>query len=175
MADRDSLFAAHYPRLFRYFCRAAGSADAARDLTQEVFLRVSRTRVPSATEGELQAWIFRIARNLVLDHHRHGRRHPAPAELTGEPSRAPSQDVNLAVNEALESLPALDRDVFLMREVAGLGYDEIAAACDLTADAVRSRIHRARLQLRQQLSAPIATFQTLATARGDITHETIES
>ena len=43
-----------------------------------------------------------------------------------------------------------------MREVAGLGYDEIATACGLTPDAVRSRIHRARLQLRERLSTQIA-------------------
>jgi RNA polymerase sigma-70 factor (ECF subfamily) len=43
-----------------------------------------------------------------------------------------------------------------MREVAGLGYDEIASACGLTPDAVRSRIHRARLELRERLSGPIA-------------------
>jgi hypothetical protein len=60
-----------------------------------------------------------------------------------EPSRAASQDVNLAVNEALASMPALDRDVFLMREVAGLGYEEIAGACDLSADA-RSFAHPSR-------------------------------
>ena len=61
------------------------------------------------------------------------------------------------MNEALATLPELDRDVFLMRELAGLGYDEIATPCDLTPDAVRSRIHRARLQLRANLAAPIAT------------------
>src|SRR5262249_23944132 len=109
------------------------------------------------------------------DHHRQGRRHPAPAELSSEPSRPASQDVNLAVNEAMASLPALDRDVFLLREVAGLGYDEIATACDLTADAVRSRIHRARLHLREHLAAPIATFQSLSARRQDSTHETVES
>jgi len=65
-------------------------------------------------------------------------------------------------------------DVFLMREVAGLGYQEIAAACDLSPDAVRSRIHRTRLQLRQQLATPIATFQTLATRRQAVTPEMIE-
>ena len=104
MVDPERLFAANHQRLFRYFCRAAGSVDAARDLTQEVFVRVSRARVPSAPEGELKAWLFRIARNLLLDQHRHGRRHPAPAALVGEPSRAASQDVSLAVNEALASL-----------------------------------------------------------------------
>jgi len=49
--------------------------------------------------------------------------------------------------------------VFLMREVAGLGYDEIGTACGLTPDAVRSRIHRARLQLRDRLSTRIALRQ----------------
>jgi RNA polymerase sigma-70 factor (ECF subfamily) len=174
MADSEALFAANYHRLFRYFCRAAGSAETARELTQEVFVRVNRTQVPSATEAKVQAWLFRIARNLALDHNRQQRRHPEPAALTCEPARAASQDVNLAVNEALAGLPPLDRDVFLMREVAGLGYEEIADACELSPDAVRSRIHRARLQLRQQLAAPIATFQTLAARRADDMHETRE-
>jgi RNA polymerase sigma-70 factor (ECF subfamily) len=174
MVDTERLFVANHQRLFKYFCRASGSADRARDLTQDVFLRVSRAQVPSGTEVQVKGWLFRIARNLALDHHRHHRRHPEPVALTGDASRAASQDVDVAVNEALASLPALDRDVFLMREVAGLGYHEIASACELTADAVRSRIHRARLQLRQQLAAPIATFQTLATRRAPEMHETIE-
>jgi RNA polymerase sigma-70 factor (ECF subfamily) len=70
--------------------------------------------------------------------------------------RPASQETTLAVNDALASLADVDRDVFLMREVAGLGYDEIASACGLTPDAVRSRIHRARLQLRERLSGQIA-------------------
>jgi RNA polymerase sigma-70 factor (ECF subfamily) len=134
MADSERLFAANQNRLFRYLCRAVGRAETARDLTQEVFLRVSRSPIPAATDGDLSAWLFRIARNLVLDHHRSRLRHPEPSALVDEPARSPSQDVNLAVNEALASLPALDRDVFLMREVAGLGYEEIASACELTAD-----------------------------------------
>ena len=174
MVDPERLFAANYHPLFRYFCRAAGSAETARDLTQEVFVRVSRGRSPSGPEDGLKPWLFRIAKNLVLDHHRLGRRRPAPVTLIAEPSRTASQDTEVAVNEALASLSPVDRDVFLMREVAGLGYEEIAAACDLSADAVRSRIHRTRLQLRQQLAAPIATFRTLAIRRTGVTAETIE-
>ncbi len=165
MADLEGLFAAHHRGLFKYFCRAVGRAEVARDLTQEVFLRVSRTRIPAAEDRHLSAWLFRIARNLALDYHRSRRRHQEPFALADQATRFPSQDVTLAVNEALESLPPLDRDVFLMREVAGLGYEQIASACELTADAVRSRIHRARLQLRTQLAAPIATSRTMATSR----------
>ena len=165
MSEVEGLFTAHQTRLFRYLCRAVGHAEVARDLTQEVFLRVSRTPIRAGVEGDLSGWLFRIARNLVLDHHRSRVRHPEALALVVEPARSPSQDVEVAVNEALASLPALDRDVFLMREVAGLGYEEIAAACELTPDAVRSRIHRTRLQLRNQLAAPIATSRTMATRR----------
>jgi RNA polymerase sigma-70 factor (ECF subfamily) len=90
--------------------------------------------------------------------------------LTNQPARSAAQEVGVAVNEALASLPDIDRDVFLMREVAGLGYQEIAMACELTPDAVRSRIHRTRLLLRDQLAAPIATSRTSAT-RSEHEHE----
>jgi RNA polymerase sigma-70 factor (ECF subfamily) len=159
--DTAALFAAHQRRLFKYFCRAVGGTETARDLTQDVFVRVSRTAIPVTSDGEVRAWLFRIARNLAIDHHREHLRRPEPSELTDEAVRAPSQDVDLAVNDALATLGDLDRDVFLMREVAGLGYDEIGRACGLTPDAVRSRIHRARLRLREDLASPIATRRTI--------------
>jgi RNA polymerase sigma-70 factor (ECF subfamily) len=109
----------------------------------------------------VRAWLFRIARNLALDHHRERLRRPQPVALVDEGSRVASQDVDFAVNQALATLADVDRDVFLMREVAGLGYEEIGRTCDLTPDAVRSRIHRARLHLRAQLAAPVATRQSM--------------
>jgi RNA polymerase sigma-70 factor (ECF subfamily) len=160
VSDPDALFVANQHRLFRYFCRAVGHAESARDLTQEVFVRVSRSAIP-AEDGDVRAWLFRIARNLALDHHRSRLRKPEAAAVAVEEARQASQDVDFAVTEALASLTDIDRDVFVMREVAGLGYDEIAQACSLTPDAVRSRIHRARLHLRSLLAAPIATRRTI--------------
>lgn len=158
--DPEVLFVANQPRLFKYFLRAVGQIETARDLTQDVFLRVSRTAIPQVPDGELRAWLFRIARNLALDHHRRHRQEPLLITPAFDPAGAPSQEVDAAVHEALASLPDLDRDVFLMREMAGLGYDEIAKACELTPDAVRSRIHRTRLLLRSRLATPIATRRT---------------
>ena len=163
MADPEGLFAVYHRRVFKYFSRAIGRDDVARDLTQEVFLRASRTAV--ATNGDGKAWLFRVARNLLLDHHRGLTRRPQLSTLVDEAVRPASQDVSTAVNEALAALPVLDRDVFLMREVAGLGYEDIAEVCELTADAVRSRIHRTRLQLRDRLAAPISTSRTAAATR----------
>lgn len=162
MTTAEVLFAEHRHRLFLYFCRAVGHPETAHDLTQDVFLRVTRAGAPAVQGGDLRPWLFRIARNLALDHHRRLDRHPderageaVPAEAAAAVGRTPRQETTVAINEALAALDELDRDVFLMREIAGLSYDEIAQACDLTSDAVRSRIHRTRLRLRDHLKASI--------------------
>jgi RNA polymerase sigma-70 factor (ECF subfamily) len=160
VTDAEKLFALYQDRLRRYLGRACGETELARDLTQEVFLRVSRVAIPLAPEHQLAGWLFRIARNVALDHHR--QRHRRPEEALGAFDRAKGapQEMTTALNQALSRLPQPDRDVFLMREMSGLGYDEIAAACELTPDAVRNRIHRARLQLRDALAPSLGPLRT---------------
>lgn len=63
MADADVKFTAHRDGAFRYLCRIVGHEDA-RELTQEVFLRVARTAAPDSGESGRRASLFRIARNL---------------------------------------------------------------------------------------------------------------
>lgn len=151
LADADVLFTAHRDGVFRYLCRIVGHGDA-RELTQEVFLRVARGPLPAADAAGLRAWIFRIARNLALNHVRDDRRRGIAVDLSEGASPA-VQELTVALREALDRLAPLDRDVFLMREAGGLSYDEIAVACELTPDAVRSRLHRARQQLRSALGS----------------------
>ena len=153
VADADILFTTHRDGVFRYLSRIVGQGDAS-ELTQEVFLRVARGPLPPAEPGARRAWIFSIARNLALNHVRDDRRRGVAVELDERPA-APTQELSTALAEALDRLAPLDRDVFLMREASGLSYEEIAAACELTPDAVRSRLHRARLQLRASLERPI--------------------
>jgi RNA polymerase sigma-70 factor, ECF subfamily len=143
------LFAAHRDGVFRYLCRIVGPTEAT-DLTQEVFLRVSRSAVPETTSDGERAWVFRIARNLALNYRRDASRRPETVAL-GDAARPAAQESAAAMREALERLAPLDRDVFLLREVAGLSYDEIAVSCEITHAAVRTRLHRARQQLRREL------------------------
>ena len=154
MTDAHRLFTEYRDGVYRYLCRIVGRIDTAGDLTQEVFLRVTRARIPEATEPGRRAWVFKIARNLALNHLRDTVRHPVSVEPV-ERTQPATQELSLAISQALEAMPEADRDVFLMRESAGLRYEEIAAACDLTVDAVRSRLHRARERLREHLGASL--------------------
>jgi RNA polymerase sigma-70 factor (ECF subfamily) len=140
--------------VFRYLCRLVGQTETARDLTQEVFLRVSRARVPDADAASQRAWLFTIARNIALNYLRDGHRRPQLVEAVDRAEPA-VQELAAALSEALASLSEMDRDVFLLRETAGLRYEEIADACDLTVEAVRARLHRARQQLRTRLEGPL--------------------
>lgn len=151
MTDTDRLFAEHRHGVFRFLCRLIGQTESARDLTQEVFLRVARSGLPDTDAGGERAWIFRVARNLGLNFLRDGARRPIAGPIV-EPAAGPTQELSLALSQALATLAELDRDVFLMRELGGLSYEEIAAACHLTTTAVRSRLHRARQHLRATLA-----------------------
>jgi RNA polymerase sigma-70 factor (ECF subfamily) len=162
MVDSQALFAAHQDGLLRYLTRAVGHRETAQDLTQDVFVRISSSATLPPSAEQQRAWVFRIARNLVIDHHRrqqHRHTESLPVDPVGH-SAVAAADTAAIVHQALSRLDDEARDVFLMREVGGLSYVEIAEACQLTPDAVRSRIHRTRLQLRAQLSAPIAAART---------------
>jgi RNA polymerase sigma factor (sigma-70 family) len=75
----------------------------------------------------------------------------------GAATAVATQELGLAIRQALASLADVDRDVFLLRESAGLSYEEIAGACDLTVEAVRGRLRRAREQLRESLGGELAS------------------
>jgi RNA polymerase sigma-70 factor (ECF subfamily) len=166
VADADALFAEHQNRVFRYLRRVVGQSDAARDLTQEVFLRVSRGPIPDGDSDVGRAWLFTIARHLAINHLRDRGRRPSP-EPVQEVGRPASQEVGLAISQALAALSELDRDVFLLRESVGLTYAEIAAACGISTEGVRARLHRTRLVLRDRLDLPAAKARGVSLRKPD--------
>ena len=147
----SDLFERYHVKAYRYFLRTVGSHDVAEDLTQELFLRVVR-HVRSCSPGREVAWMFRIARNLVVDYRREHPERPVPfVEAFGGRTEA-TQLVAFGLSEALSLLADSDREVFLLREVTGLDYEELAEACDTNPQAVRLRVSRARGRLKALLS-----------------------
>jgi RNA polymerase sigma-70 factor (ECF subfamily) len=155
--DLDAIYLKHVGPIRGYLRRLSGDAELAGDLTQEVFYRAMRQ-------------LYRIARNLYLDHSRRGRVPTASLDdLSGRTAvRGPSAAAPPVTPEALRStlgrpedellrrerrdgvlaavgrLPENQRTVLLLRDVDGLSYEEIALAMDMTAGAVKSCLHRAR-------------------------------
>ena len=152
-----AIFERNHLAVYRFLRRATGDGVAAEDLTQEVFLRV--VRALSGYEDRLRerAWVFRIARNVLVDRHRRSlRSRPAlPLDTARDVIvDGPSAEA-VGLQEALENLADHEREAFLLREVAGLGYEDIGRIVEATPDSVRMRIYRARRALRACLGGGV--------------------
>jgi RNA polymerase sigma-70 factor (ECF subfamily) len=152
----EGLFAQYREPVYRFLRRLLSDAAAAEDLTQDVFLRAMGARYQA--NDQARAWVFQIARNLARDHVRKARHRGPVLEAPDEPAPFTDRGVAMDVHAAIQRLPEDDREMFLLREVGGLGYAEIALTCGATPDAVRNRLHRARLALRSALSDKVTPF-----------------
>ena len=154
LVTASELFRKRHLAVFRFLRRLAGREELAEELTQEVFLRVVKALPSYAETGQADAWLFRIARNVWLNRRRDDLRRPEETSLEeagNMPAHRSSVD-RLDLDRALAALDDAEREAFLLREVGGLGYAEIAGIVACTPDAIRSRIYRARCALRAALS-----------------------
>lgn len=150
------LFERHGRHVRQYLRGLSGSADVAEDLAQDVFLRVVRGANEYRPQDRERPWLFRIARNAFIDHVRRVGTRPATAALESADgtARAATQDLRVELRRALAELPENERDAFLLAEIGGLSYAEIAETLGVTIPSVRSSIYRARLALRAALARP---------------------
>jgi RNA polymerase sigma-70 factor (ECF subfamily) len=163
----EGVFERHYDVVRRYAQRRVGVA-AGEEVAARAFLvafeRRSRFR-PSAS-GTARPWLLGIATNILRHHVRDERTHlRIVAEMPGPdaPTEPDDEDrldaiaMGPAIAAALAALPARHRDALLLHVLAGLGYDEIAEALGIQPGTVRSRIHRARVALRERLGGLAAS------------------
>jgi RNA polymerase sigma-70 factor (ECF subfamily) len=157
MTDSDlrDAFASNKDILFRFAYRMTGSVTAAEDVVQECFLNLLRR--PGAYDpnrGAVRAFLLGVARNLVLMQWRKERPYEA---LEDESSVCMPLDlVNSerweAVARAVQLLPPLQREAVILAEYEDMSLEEIAMATQAEIAAVKSRLHRARENLRRLLS-----------------------
>ena len=170
------LVSRHQRQLFRLALRMTGSEADAQEVLQEAFLNAYQKLPNFRGEAQFSSWLYRIAANSALMRLRRKRRAPdalsdQPLELQGprfsaegflDPAprsdwsqradeKMMDRELGSAIDQAVGSLPDDYRTVFLLKDVDGLSNEDIAAALDLTVPAVKSRLHRARLSLREKL------------------------
>lgn len=147
------LYEQHERAVRGYLLRLTRRADVTDDLVQDVFVRAVRGLDGFEATGRDRAWLFRIARNRWLDWRRTNQRRPE-AEIAGGAAELPvggAHDAALELRDALSRVDQADAELFLLREVSGLSYEEMAETCGLTVPAVRSRLFRVRLAVRDLL------------------------
>ncbi|AUX23777.1 uncharacterized protein SOCEGT47_043070 [Sorangium cellulosum] len=157
------LHRALHARLLAYLVRMCGSATLAGDLTQETFLRMHRARSTFASGGAVLPWAYAIARNVYLDHAR-AQRHRSAERLPSDPGAEPpdtrgadaeavamASQTARAVERVLSSLPAAQREAFILLRYEGLSVQDAAAILGATPTAVKLRAFRAYEALRAEL------------------------
>jgi putative glutamine amidotransferase len=144
----EELYERERERLTRRLERMVGSRELAEDLGQEAFLRVWLHAPDHLSAGQGSTWLNRAATNLAIDELRRRTRRPTvdveDVELLGTPDGDELAPDVLAAREALRQVTPHERMVLLLRFEAGWSYADIGAVLDVSAEAARKRLERAR-------------------------------
>jgi len=182
LAARDeraftTLVRAYERRVFALVLRMIGNRAEAEDLAQEVFVQVFKAIGSFRGESKLSTWIYRIAINLCKNRSKYlrARRSDEAVELEALQERAPMGDakganvarverpdemasgkqVERIVQKAILELEPSFRECLVLRDVEDLSYEEIGAITGLPEGTVKSRIHRARAQLKELVESAL--------------------
>ena len=150
-------------RLFNTLVHVLGSSEDARDIAQEAFVQAFVKLESFRRSSAFYTWLYRIAFNMAISLRR--RRRPMvsveqisetsgaqPTDDGAPPShRIESEEQAVQVHEALDRLSDEHRDILVLREIDGHSYDAISTMLETPIGTVRSRLHRARMQMREQL------------------------
>ncbi len=163
----------HQAPLYRFCLRSLGNPEAATDAAQEVFLRVVKNAPNWERKAKFTTWLYTIARNFCIDETRKGRFRKTESldeplythgdsgaskidqvssELPNAEAMLKARRVRSAVDQALEMLPAEQREVFCLRQYGGLSFREIAESLDVGENTVKSRMRYALGGVRKTLT-----------------------
>ncbi len=181
----DAFVESYRRKLFQYTFLMCGHREDAEEVAQETLMRVFSNLEQLRDPQSLKAWVFRIAKNECLMKRRKSIFAPEH-ELSLDnlhPANGETQKVEIAdwsslpddaaqrseyrriIGEAIRELPDTYRSVILLRDVEELTTDEAASVLDISTDLVKTRLHRARLALRQKLDRYLRSeFQAQAPA-----------
>jgi RNA polymerase sigma factor (sigma-70 family) len=169
----DVLYARHKGAVFRYLRRQTGTSAAAEELFQDVWLRLIDARGSYEPRAKFTTWLFTIAHNRLMDYFRSTARGAlvsyddmtAPVEDVESKVPRPEQSLErkqlaTALLAAMDSLPAAQREAFLLQQESGLTLEEIAAVTGVNRETVKSRLRYAVAKLRARLDDAATSKET---------------
>lgn len=166
-ASFERLYERHRGPLYRYFARQA-SKENVDDLFQETWLRIIRSKARYRPEAPFRAYLYQIAHSVLVDHYRrHGHASRPLADSTLDPidaSDGPQENYERATARsafvaALDSLPAEQREAFLLHEEAGLTLEQIAEVVGTGRETIKSRLRYASRRLRESISRDLGVTE----------------
>jgi len=175
----ESLVRRHERRVFRVTLAVLGNVEDAEEAMQDTFVKAFRHLGQFRKEARFSTWLTRIAVNQAIEK-RNARKNYVPlveAETTDtpitpkryEPWRSNpeelygKQEMHRMVEEAIQSLPEIYREAFVLRDVEGLTAEETADVLGITVPALKSRLLRARLLMREKLAGQLEEPASLKT------------
>ena len=163
----ETLLVRYQPRVFRFGMKMCGDAEDAKDVLQETLFAMARSVRDFRGASSLSTWLYTIARSFCIKKRRHSQFAPPQEQsldtIVGvdglqmpDPGPGPEQDVagrqvGAALSRAIAALDPMYREVLVLRDIEGLTATEVAEVLGIGADAVKSRLHRARLAVRAAL------------------------
>jgi RNA polymerase sigma-70 factor, ECF subfamily len=138
--------------LFRFAYYLTGNNQLAHDLCQDTFIKVLENISSLKEPHRFKSWLFRMAKNLYLDHIKSSKNKGHVAIDSALPDLQSNEDKQrvLEIRQALSHLETDERIPLLLVDMEGHSYDEAAQIMGITEDALRSRLHRARQAFSQR-------------------------
>ncbi len=168
----ERLLSAHAPLVSRFAARMCRNPADAEEVAQETLIAAVRTLPNFRADSSVSTWLYTIARSFCIKQRRRGRtvrradtsfddpNAPASSQLADEKPRPDAhladREMGAAIEHAVASLAPMYRDVLILRDMEGLSAAEVAQTLGVRVDAVKSRLHRARLAVRDQLAPLLA-------------------
>jgi RNA polymerase sigma-70 factor (ECF subfamily) len=151
MLNFQDLYESYASQVYRFAFWLSGDSSEAEDITSETFIRAWVNNNAIRTET-LKAYLFTIARNIFLERRRKRKRQVALEDIYPDPAPGPDEWVEsrlelLRVQRFLQTVPEIDRAVFVLRVQHELPYAEIARVLKLSLSSVRVKVHRVRKKL----------------------------
>jgi RNA polymerase sigma-70 factor (ECF subfamily) len=156
----EEIYRRHSPRVYSLAYRLTGSLADAEDLLQEAFLLVHRKLDSFKGDSALGTWIYRLATNCCVDFLRSRQHREEQATDTLDEALPPTPRAagalrveHLDLERAIARLPPGYRSAFVLHDVEGFGHNEVAAMLGIAEGTSKSQVHKARMKMRQLLSA----------------------